>query len=193
MMKRIALSIMLLAVAVSMPAKIWIGGSLSINTSNTSLGSYNLDANNSIEVSPEIGYVLSGKWALGLRIGYAHYDNAETTMIDQTVAGQSNQFSVSPFVRYTFHRAGSFSFYADGSVDYLSTSKSGYDSNMNTLGAAVCPGMNYAINDRLGLTAHLGSLGYQHSWMKDRGIKLKNDAFNFNIFGSFAFGVYVNL
>lgn len=174
-------------------AQIWIGGGLSVKTSSTTLGSYHMGTNNTIAVTPEVGYCLSDIWAVGLRIGYAHYDDAETVLIDQTLMGQSNEFSVAPFVRYTFYQTGAFSFFADGALAYRAIHKSGYDSNMNTLGLNIGPGVQMAINKKVGLTARMGFAGYEHSWMKDRGMKLKNNRFSLDVFSDFTFGAYFNL
>ncbi|MBQ9230539.1 MAG: porin family protein [Prevotella sp.] len=192
-MKKLLFIFMCAIISANANAQIWVGGEIGLKLSSTKVGDFKMDSKNSFEINPEIGYSFNDKWAVALRLGYAHFDNAETQLIDQTVIGNYNRFRIEPFVRYTFYKAGKFSFFADGGIYYSALSKSNYDDALHTMGVGINPGLRFAINDKVGLTGHLGGIGYEHSWMKNNGMKLKNDTFSFNIIDDITFGVYVNL
>lgn len=190
-MKKTAIILFAVFASLSLNAKIWLGGELGLKTSKTSNASYTLNSSTSVEISPEIGKYINDKWAMGIRLGYAHHDNAEIEFIDTKVFGKSDQIRFSPFVRYTYYSTGNFRFYVDGGVGYSALFQE-EEKPLHNVGIFLQPGLSYAINDKVGLTGHLGSIGYEHYWMKRNGTTLTNNTFNLNIFGGVSFGIYVN-
>lgn len=174
-------------------AQFWIGGELEVKVGSTSLGSYKIENDNSVEIKPEIGWQFSDKWAVALRLGYAHFDNGEAQLVDQKVVGNFNQFTIQPFSRYVFYRTGNFSFFADGGISFSMLNKSNYDHSLFNIGLGISPGLRFAINDKVGLTGHLGNISYNHYWMEYIGRKLYNDTFKISIFDSVSLGVCFNL
>lgn len=190
--RNIAIIAILAFTSITVNAKIWLGGEMTLNTHSTSRAGYLLNSGTQFEISPEVGYYVSDKLSIGLSISLAHIDNAEVHVIDQKAYGTYNEWSVIPFLRYTYYRIGNFSFYADGGAYYNALVKSGEDETLHGVGLGIRPGLAYAISDKVGLTGHLGSVGYDYQWMKENGQTLTNNAFCFNIFGSISFGAYIN-
>ena len=145
------------------------------------------------EISPEVGYNLSDKWAVALALSFSHSDALKT-----------NAFSVNPYVRYTFLKAGNFSAFCDGGVAYKTSHIRNDKANTNTIAVGLNPGVTYAISPKVTLVAHLGDLSYQTSWKKydesgtTAGIawasesKKTNNKFNFGLWNAISFGAYYN-
>ena len=199
MKKTVVLLLMTLATFTA-NAQIWLGGEIGVSTNKTTLGSDQMNSSSCIEIAPEVGYSLNDRWAVALRVGYTHLNNYEIQLIDITTMGNCNQFSIEPFVRYTAFRANNVSFFFDGGVHYSALHKSGYDSPLNNLGIGIRPGVSLALGKTVSLVGHLGSIGYDHSWMKyrgnanwipEQGKTLKDNAVNFRLLGSVSFGVNI--
>lgn len=192
MKSKLIITALMVLSSLSASARIWLGGEMALKTSSTSRASYLLGSGTWFEISPEVGYYISPKWSVALRIGYAHTSDSEVQLIDQKMYGTYNQVSVSSFVRYTYYRTGKFSFFADAAVGYSFLKKVYTDPTLQCISIGVRPGLAFAISPRVGLTGHLGSIGYDHQWMREKGQTLTNDTFHFNIFSSISFGAYVN-
>lgn len=201
-MKKTTVLLLLTFFSLTANAQIWLGGEIGVSTNKTTLGSDQMNSSSSIEIAPEVGYTLSDRWAVALRLGYTHLNNHEVQLIDITVTGNCNQLSIEPFVRYTVLRANIVSFFVDGGLHYSALYKSGYDAPLNTIGASIRPGVSVALGKTVSLVGHLGSIGYDHSWMKyrgeldwipEQGKTLKDNAFNFRLLGSVSFGVNIHI
>lgn len=161
------------AVAATMNAQTWVGGSLGFSTSHTNGAEKNVKH---FSIAPEVGYNLNDQWAVAVALEYTHHN------------GVSNTWSVKPYARYTFLKAGDFSFFADGGLDYSTTHTNGVENNANSFGVFVIPGISYAISEKVGLVAQLGEgLTYTHSWTKDsyRKNRLALDLSNVITFGAY--------
>lgn len=193
------------AAAVSANAQWWIGGELGINTTSGSTKNTQtvagttqettIDDNTNVyfEISPEVGYNLSDKWAVALALSFSHSDALKT-----------NAFSVKPYVRYTFLKAGNFSAFCDGGVAYKTSHIRNDKANTNTIAVGLNPGVTYAVSPKVTLVAHLGDLSYQTSWKKydesgtTAGIAWSSESkrttnnFNFGLWNAISFGAYYN-
>ena len=204
-MKKILMVAVMAAAAVSANAQWWIGGELGINTNSGSTKNTQTVAGTTLEtttddntnvyfeISPEVGYNLSDKWAVALALSFSHSD-----------AEKTNAFSVKPYVRYTFLKAGNFSAFCDGGVTYKTSHIRNDKANTNTIAVGLNPGVTYAVSPKVTLVAHLGDLSYQTSWKKydesgttagiawSRELKRTTNNFNFGLWNAISFGAYYN-
>lgn len=173
-------------------AQVWLGGSMSIHTNNTSMDGLNTEKHVVVRVSPEVGYVINKHWAVAMKVGYAYLKHANITVMNQTLPGSGNEFSIKPFARYIFKPLGRFRFYADAGPSYALLQRHS-DSNLHTIGIRANLGVMFDINSRWSLTGYLGDIGYDHSWVKVNRVTVRDNAFRFDVINNFGLGVIVNL
>ena len=98
--------------------------------------------------TPEVGYALNENWTVGAALDINWTKDVHT------------QFSINPYVRYTFFKAGNFSFFADGIVE-LGVLKPEEGDSAFTWGIGVKPGIAYSFTENIAVAAHLGWLGHR--------------------------------
>lgn len=139
-MKKIFASLVVAFVSVAMNAQIYVGGSINFE---------NDDVSTSLTLSPEVGYKLNEKFAIGGVLDFEVTDFKEF---------KSFTLDVSPYARYTFLKAGNFSLFADATVEFT------YDADASDFtfgGVYIKPGAAFAINEQFTLAAHMGMIGYE--------------------------------
>ena len=171
-MKKMIFMAMMAICAVSANAQVWIGGNLG----------YDFDKNNgvkthSLSISPEVGYNLSDKWAIAANLDYTY---------EKTVNGFGvNNFTINPYVRYTFAKAGMASFFVDGSIGGGFEKVENLDAE-GVFGIGVQPGVALQISPKVCLVTKLGYLGYHHSDNQDKfGFGVNNETITFGAYYSF--------
>ena len=169
-------------------AQVWIGGEMYYKSNSATLSDFEVNSNKSVGIMPEVGYRISDKWAVALRMEFTHSNDGTVSLAQQTLTGNMNQFSIRPFVRFTLYKKGQLGFYLDGGPGYSTLSLSGY-SSFNTIDAAISPALCYDLNDHWALTAHLGKVRYAYFWTDFRNDKLKNNSFDVDVLGSLSFGL----
>ncbi|MBB4037024.1 opacity protein-like surface antigen [Dysgonomonas hofstadii] len=181
-MKRISsiLIIIILATASTVSAQdagqMWIGGSVGFSTNKTT----DQLRTNYYKILPEIGYVLSANWGIGLSLGYTHNENntsyysTNDNSLKYTLR-KDNGFTVNPFVRYSFLKGDLGSMFVDGGIDYtysktklddksdISSYYKDYSQKNNTFGVGFRPGVALKISDKVVLTAKYGFIGYWYN------------------------------
>lgn len=193
MNKRLSTLVLILSVmTLTCRAQVWLGGSMSIHTNNTSMDGLNTEKHVVVRVSPEVGYVINKHWAVAMKVGYAYLKHANITVMNQTLPGSGNEFSIKPFARYIFKPLGRFRFYADAGPSYALLQRHS-DSNLHTIGIRANLGVMFDINSRWSLTGYLGDIGYDHSWVKVNRVTVRDNAFRFDVINNFGLGVIVNL
>lgn len=193
MNKRLSTLVLILSVmTLTCRAQVWLGGSMSIHTNNTSMDGLNTEKHVVVRVSPEVGYVINKHWAVAMKVGYAYLKQANITVMNQTLPGSGNEFSIKPFARYIFKPLGRFRFYADAGPLYALLQRHS-DSNLHTIGIRANLGVMFDINSRWSLTGYLGDIGYDHSWVKVNRVTVRDNAFRFDVINNFGLGVIVNL
>lgn len=141
MKKLIISAILLVAFTLTTSAqKFYTGGSV---------GLWYESAGNTITatLSPELGYHLNDKWAVGGQLGMGLATNFNAT---------SYILTLSPYARYTCFTQDNFSVFVDGSV------MGGVANSFFTGSIGVSPGLMYKVSDRFALYSHLGFLGYKY-------------------------------
>jgi hypothetical protein len=192
-MKKIVMTLVAAFVAVSMNAQdVWVGGSLGFTNSHSQGNTYNTS---DVTVKPEIGFKFDENMDFALALGYTRHVSESAAIASQ------NAFSITPYVRYAFLKAGNFSAFVDGGLDYTTIHTNGQKNNVNQFGVFVTPGIAYAVSNKVTLVSHLGSgLYYNHQYRKDfdgdadypaqAGIHRNN--FGFELFNGVTFGAYVS-
>lgn len=153
MMKKLVLLAAAAVMSVSALAEnFWVGGSIGAWYESGSNGDVT-----TVNIMPEIGYDFSEKFAVATSIGY-QFLNANHT--------DNHSFVFTPYARYTFYKIGIVGFFVDGGIDIaLGSTKSGnYTSDTSAVvGIGFKPGLSIDLNEKCGLTAHLGFLGYRYA------------------------------
>ena len=178
-MKKIMMTLAAVCVAATMNAQTWVGGSLGFSTKHTN---GNETSTKEFSISPEIGYNLDENLAVAVELRYTHKNPAAGT--------NENSYSIRPYARYTFLKAGNFSVFADGGLNYTTTHQQGADNNDNTLGVFVAPGLGYALSEKVCIVAHFGDgLTYNHEWTKDVS---RSNNFGLDLTNGLSFSAYYN-
>ncbi len=173
-MKKLFMIAAMAVMSLTASAQVWVGGSLGFNTTKVDGAD---SGTTNFSIAPEVGYSLGEKWDVALKLGYAFNDAANT-----------NSFEITPYVRYTFCKAGNFSVFCDGGISYATTHTQGVEDNANVFAVGFNPGIGYAVSDKVTLVAHIGDLSYAHGWQGDG----KVNSFNFDITNNISFGAYVS-
>ena len=209
-MKKIMMIAAMMVAAVSANAQVWIGGEVGFNTSTNTVkvsGVSTDETTNNFTIAPEIGYNLSDKWAVAVKVAFAHSgNNGEVAVLLNNYLGAlgfkdgkvtTNAIVINPYVRYTFVKSGNFSAFVDGGVSYSTVhvnNMSDVMNNINSFGVAINPGISYAVSEKVGLVAHLGDLSFNTSWTKAKNadIKVTDNKFNVSFWNAISFGAYYN-
>ncbi|MBP3227876.1 MAG: outer membrane beta-barrel protein [Bacteroidaceae bacterium] len=172
-MKKMLLTAVVALMTLSANAQVFLGGEV---------GAWRNPTQNETQFSiqPEVGYVLSDKWALGVAVGY-EYNYLDGTKV--------NSVGVNPYARYTFAKFGPVSVFADGGFEFATQKVKGYDA-ATVWGVGIKPGVAVNLTEKLSFVSHIGFLGYRDS--NDYAIH-SNDGFGFNLDGNeLTFGLYYN-
>lgn len=164
-------------VSAQSPGKVWVGGSVGINSSKVKGG----ESATSYKIIPELGYVVSDNWGIGIKLGYNH-DEEAISISDGSgnlISGKtkSEGFEVNPFVRYAFIKGDIGGLFIDGGVGYKYAKDKTRDIKTNTYEVGFRPGVSLNVSDKVALTGKFGFLGYEHEKEGDK----KTDTFGFNL------------
>lgn len=189
-MKKIILSAIIAACALTANAQVWLGGELGLTSLTEKLGGNELTTT-ALEVSPEIGYKLNDKWDVAAKLTFAHHENIDNLYgYSLPVADVDvNAYGINPYVRYTFAKTGNLSLFVDGGISYVTMHMKGIDDNVNAFGIGFNPGLAYSLSDKVSLVAHIGDLSYTNYKFD----KFKTNIFNLGLKNSISFGAYVAL
>ena len=210
------------AVAATMNAQMYIGGSLGYSNTKSDNGTVGVKATeeyttNMFVFAPEFGYKLDDKMAVGIAIEFGT-GSRETKWVGTGAAPlkytkpSTTTFAINPYLRYQVLSFGKANIFVDGGLNFqLSKDKEvGFDAKGNTydnkasmdLGLFVTPGVSFDINENWSIVAKLDkmfTLGYSKGAVAD--LDGAPDApTNFNVgfstggfqLGSLRFGVYYN-
>jgi len=190
-MKKIMMTLAAVCVAATMNAQTWVGGELGFSGDHTN-GTET--TNKTFTFAPEFGYNLDENLSVAIKLGYEYQDACDLDKLFGTTNfygfARTNAFTVNPYVRYTFCKAGNFSVFVDGGISYTTLHPQGAEKNLNIFGAAVVPGIAYAVSDKVTLVSHLGKgLYWNHTWLED---SFRNNSYGLNLFNGISFGAYYN-
>ena len=168
-MKKVFLTLALMLTTMVASAQWYVGGGIGFGKSEIAEVETTQFA-----FTPEAGYTIDENWTVGAALGVDWTKDTYT------------QFSVNPYVRYTFFKVGNFSFFADGVVELGSVKPDEGDSSF-TWGIGVKPGIGYSFTEHFSIAGHLGWLG--HRDFDDAGeataITLNSSNLSFSLYYSF--------
>jgi len=172
-MKKVLISLAAIAFAVSANAQLFIGGSLSANTTATPssyvVGSTVVESkptSSTLSFAPVVGFELSDKFAVGGMLSLSTSKSVSDKEVSKDVWTKTNAWSVAPFVRYTFVTFGDFALKAQAVASvYQSTPVTNAGSGKTkgwrttTLSLNVAPIVSYSLNEHFDLEANLNFFG----------------------------------
>jgi hypothetical protein len=175
-MKKILMTLFAVAMATTMNAQWYVGGTVGYNYTkdkNTDVKS------NTFVITPELGYNLNEKWAVGMKIGYAY------NKVDDA---KSNEFVVNPYARYTFVKLDKVNFFVDGGFEYNYVKVE--DDSANGFGISFKPGVAVNLNEKISFVAHVGNFGWSSAKAKNaKSVQSVDLGLNLT---SVDFGLYYN-
>ncbi len=176
-MKKIMMTLAAVAVAATMNAQSYVGGSFGF----TSV-SHDGDNVTAFEVMPEIGTTLTDDLAFGIAFGYAQNgkDNSKVS-----------SWSINPYLRYTFAKFDKVNVFVDGTVGYENTDSKKLNYKTGEFEVGLKPGVAVNLTDEVSFVAHFGFLGYNYYKPDFNGAKATN-TFGVNLDSNVLFGLYFN-
>lgn len=209
-MKKIFMTLAAVAVAATMNAQIYVGGSLGFSSQKTT-AEYTEDnvtvsadaSSTTFTFSPEVGYKLNDKMAVGLALGFTTGSADDTENLDATI--KNTEFSIKPYFRYTFAQWNKVSLFADAELGF-STGKDTYeysednvtvstDQKYSGFHFAIVPGIAYQANEKISVVAKLGNgLGYWYTkYEPSDNLSVSTSEFGLNLNSlGLTLGVYYN-
>lgn len=203
-MKKIFMTLAAVAVAATMNAQLYIGGSLGFQTRTTKTDVAGTNPVQTIDskwsefsILPEVGYNLNEKMAVGMQIGFTATDDKDANNT------KSNAFTIAPYFRYTFVKWDKVSLFADAGINFRTGTTKVYstdpttgkevstDNNTNRFFIGVVPGIAFQASEKVSVVAKLGTgLGYTHEKVSD-AVKFDQFGFDVNSLG-LQLGAYYN-
>lgn len=159
--------------------KIWIGGSVGIQGESIDYkligGDNPTEKTFSFKVIPEIGYILSDKIGIGIKLGYGQVEYDSGTMD----GAKFKTFTVNPFMRCSMLRGDLGGLFVDTGVGYSLVKEKSHDWNYkhHLFEVGFRPGVSLNVSSKVALTAKFGFLGYK---LEDRDGSTKKHIYGFD-------------
>ncbi len=146
MKKLMAIALLALLVNIGLMAQnnMWIGGTLSIRSSE------NVNSQSSTTFMPQFGVHLSSKWSVGGSLGFS-----SSSSDDGATESKYNTTSLIPLARYWFSEAGNVRFFGQGElpIRFHGGEINGNDlDGYNSVGLIARPGLGFSLSEKWGLT-----------------------------------------
>ena len=182
-MKKIMMTLVAIAMATTMNAQWYVGGSVGFGSVKAGSG----DSETTYKVIPEVGYSFNDKWSVGVALGYAKGScSFGNSLQDYTQNVTTEVFSVNPYARYTFVNEGKFSIFCDGGIGFESWKDMG-----TNFSVGLRPGFAFKASDKISLEAHIGFVGFNTFSPKGGGDS--SNSFGLDLTGvANSFGIYYN-
>ena len=180
-MKKFILTALVAVASLAANAQVWVGGEVGYSHLRQTTNKVEDWKANNFSFLPEIGYKLNDKFDVAAKIGYAHGEagNDLAGVSVPVYYDFANAFVLNPYVRYTFAKAGDFSFFADGGFSYVHGHACGDDASTNAWQIAIKPGIAYALSEKVSLVAHIGGIAYSYAKYDDT----KTNGFDLGVSG----------
>lgn len=172
-MKKLIFLFVLFIALVPLKAQTYIGGTFNLST--TSL--IKEETSFMFGLSPEIGYNLNEKWAIGSTLDFMY--------ITKTDFDNVTAIGLSPYLRATFFKRESFSIFTEGVISYVYTSTGDYGAN--NFGLAFRPGFSLNISPKVSLIGRTILFSYIHVFNEEL------NQIKFGVSPNFEIGIAVNI
>ncbi|MBQ8703518.1 MAG: outer membrane beta-barrel protein [Bacteroidales bacterium] len=177
-MKRILLTIALVAFAFSANAQWVLGGNVAFNHNGTATEGLYEAATTSFSLQPKAGYRLNKQMQVGLQAGPSYlYTRTYDDTGDNEDYSSSTRFiwQVAPYFRYNMVSWQNFTIFAEAKVGMTFAPKSSWynnttgaegDDNTSSFGLTfnVVPGLNYALTKHFSIDAYVDLLGLYYNY-----------------------------
>lgn len=179
-MKKIILTLALMAFAFGANAQFVIGGNLNVNHGVTTHDDdYNFGTTtNNISILPKVGYQLNKDMQVGVQLGWDYSYTRNYTGggdDDYTSGANTSEIVINPYFRYNFATWKKLTFFAEANLRFglglettthtvVAGNETTTDNGDNyiSLGLGVVPGINYAFSKKFSMDIYinLASLGW---------------------------------
>ena len=196
-MKKIMMTLAAIAVAATMNAQGYIGGSLGLDFQNKLVDKDGKDATGMFfQIKPEVGYNLDDKSSVGIVLGFGVTNNGSKMSFNGVkFAGLKTdksaiQFQVAPYYRYKFVQFDKVDLFIDAQVGFIYTKLDEW--NNTTFNIGVRPGVAFNASDKISFVAKLGS-GLFFESSKDKDVDaVSHFGLNANTLAALEIGMYYN-
>ena len=172
-MKKIFMTLAAAVMAVTMNAQVFVGGGVGVASVDNGTNDVT-----TFKFLPEVGYTFNPDWAAGITLGWEGANK-----------GVQKEWTINPYVRYTFLNGKVVSAFLDGSLGYGHTYNNGYDTDK--IGVGIKPGISIKLNNRVSFVSHIGFVGYEH--VKNNKTDSKIDTWGLSLDGNdIVLGLYYN-
>lgn len=199
-MKKIMMTLAAIAVAATMNAQGYIGGSFGLDFQNKLVDQKDptKDATGMFfQIKPELGYNLDEKSSVGIVLGFGLTNNGNKMAINGVApyAGQKTdktaiQFQIAPYYRYKFLQFEKVDLFIDAMVALQYTKLD--DWNNTTFGIGVRPGVAFNANDKISFVAKLGDGLFFESSKSKNVDAVSHFGLNANTLAALEIGMYYN-
>lgn len=184
--------------------KVYVGGNLNVNKTDapTMFSNELFDKNVNLIISPNVGYFVSDKLAIGATINYGYYyykNNSNVNSGGVAISMNGANYGGNLFARYYKPLTEKLFFTVNGSIGYsyttIQTETFIKDSNnissnyvkskeqKNNYNINISPGFEYFVTPHLGLSTNIGSISYSFVQSKNQSVsKQSTNNFNINLF-----------
>lgn len=177
-MKKIILTLALVAFGMTASAQWVLGGNVAIDHDGNSTGDYSDNATTEITLMPKIGYWLNDQMQVGIQLGctYDYQRNYAGDNNNDHYASQTQlTWNFAPYFRYNLTSWKNFTVFCEAQLALGITPKSSWKNTVaNTSGDGntsafdlnfnVVPGLNYALTDKISLDAYVDLLGLYYNY-----------------------------
>jgi len=150
-MKKYLFMALFAVAAISANAQVYLGGTLSLGTSNVKVGDNDGVSTTTFGIIPEIGYNITDVFAIGTELGFATSKTEDAKAV--------NCWEVAPYVRANFAELGSnVKLFADVffAYDWLSQG----DADWDGFEVGLRPGIKVSLNDNWDLIGKMKLFSY---------------------------------
>ncbi len=139
-----------------------------------------------ISLSPKIGYFITERTAIGLKVGVSSLVQKRESNYDEDLKVTEAYFNITPLMRYYFTK-GAFGFFSEASCNIgfgktkQSTSSYSEKGNITQVMVGISPGLYYYVHPRLALELSAGWFGYEYNSEEFDDIKRVRNFFGFDI------------
>jgi hypothetical protein len=201
-MKKIMMTLAAIAVAATMNAQVYVGGTFNLGFENKLIDQKDptkTDATGmAFEIKPEIGYNLDDKSSVGIVLGFGITNNTNEMLGNAASAfgkgvktdKSAIQFGVMPYYRYKFLQFDKVDIFMDAQVGYVYTKLDEWNNSTFTVG--VRPGVAFNASDKVSFVAKLGK-GLFFESSKDKNVDaVSKFGLNANTLAALEIGMYYN-
>lgn len=188
-MKKIILTLALVAFGMTASAQWVLGGNLGVDHANRHANDYVAGtASTDISIMPKIGYWLNDDMQVGAQLGYVvDFDRNYVGSTDNYTSDHQSSIVIAPYLRYNVAKWNKFTVFCEGQLALtLGLESSTYNSvtdnttkwgdSFTQIGINVLPGLNYAFSDKISMDIYVHLLGIHANF-------LTNDAGGAHSFG----------